>query len=72
VNSLPISLREALQSNTFLPNVIGPSFMKGLTYSIYIALILTVAGLIFSALMGGRYVHEEHYISKEMKENENK
>jgi EmrB/QacA subfamily drug resistance transporter len=72
VNSLPISLREALQSSTFLPNVIGPSFMKGLTYSIYIALILTVAGLIFSALMGGRYVHEEHYISKEMKENENK
>jgi EmrB/QacA subfamily drug resistance transporter len=72
VNSLPISLREVLQSSTFLPNVIGPSFMKGLTYSIYIALILTVAGLIFSALMGGRYVHEEHYISKEMKENENK
>jgi len=72
VNSLPISLREALQSSTFLPNVIGPSFMKGLTYSIYIALILTVAGLIFSALMGGRYVHEELYISKEMKENENK
>ncbi|MFP3317904.1 MAG: MFS transporter [Thermoplasmata archaeon] len=72
VNSLPISLRKALQSSTFLPNVIGPSFMKGLTYSIYIALILTVAGLIFSALMGGRYVHEEHYISKEMKENENK
>ncbi len=62
VASLPEGLRNALLSSTFLPDVIGPSFMKGLVYSIYIALALTLIGAIFSALMGGRYVHEEHYM----------
>ncbi|MBD6955538.1 MAG: MFS transporter [Thermoplasmata archaeon] len=72
IASLPLSLKDALESNTFLPNVIGPSFMQGLTYSIYIALILTVLGAIFSALMGGRYVHEEHYMPEGMKKNEDR
>ncbi|HEU12886.1 MAG TPA: MFS transporter [Euryarchaeota archaeon] len=72
ISSLPLSLKDALESNTFLPNVIGPSFMQGLTYSIYIALILTVLGAIFSALMGGRYVHEEHYMPEGMKKNEDR
>jgi EmrB/QacA subfamily drug resistance transporter len=72
ISSLPLSLKDALESNTFLPNVIGPSFMQGLTYSIYIALILTVLGAIFSALMGGRYVYEEHYMQEGMKKNEDR
>ena len=72
VNSLPENLRQALSSSSFFPNLIGPSFMKGLVYSIYIALVLTIFGAIFSALMGGRYVHEEHYIPQNEKKNGDK
>ena len=64
--SIPPSALRALESTSFLPNIIGPSFMTGLSYSIYIAVALSVLGAVFSALMGERYVHEEHYVSKEM------
>ncbi|MGC8663236.1 MAG: MFS transporter [Thermoplasmata archaeon] len=50
----------ALSSHTFLPSVIGPSFITGLHYSLYISIILILIGTIFSALRGGRYVHEEN------------
>ncbi len=62
LSTLSPSTLAALESNTFFPKVIGPSFMVGLSYSIYIALALSILGAIFSALMGERYVHEEHGI----------
>lgn len=66
--SIPLGARAALESNSFFPNVIGPSFIIGLDYAIYIALAMSILGAIFSALMGERYVHEEHGISIEAKE----
>ncbi len=65
---IPLGARAALESNSFFPNVIGPSFIIGLDYAIYIALAMSILGAIFSALMGERYVHEEHGISIEAKE----
>jgi len=59
--TVPSTALKVLESSTFLPNVIGPSFMIGLLDSIYIAVALSVIGAIFSALRGKRYVHEEHY-----------
>ncbi len=60
INTLPASIVKALEDPTFLPNAIGPSFMIGLQYALYIAGALSFLGAIFSALMGKRYVHEEH------------
>jgi MFS family permease len=60
LSTLSPSTLAALESSTFFPKVIGPSFMVGLSYSIYIALALSILGAVFSALMGERYVHEEH------------
>ncbi|MEM0160779.1 MAG: MFS transporter [Thermoplasmata archaeon] len=61
LSTIPASALKTLESTTFFPNVIGPSFIKGLSDSIYIAMALSILGVIFSALMGERYVHEEHY-----------
>lgn len=60
LSTLSPSTLAALESSTFFPKVIGPSFMVGLSYSIYIALALSILGAVFSAMMGERYVHEEH------------
>ncbi len=68
LSSMPSFAMKALESNSFIPNIIGPSFMTGLSYSIYIAVALSILGALFSALMGERYVHEEHYALKEIKE----
>ncbi len=62
--TIPQSTLKVLESTTFFPKVIGPSFITGLTDSIYIAMALSILGVIFSALMGERYVHEEHYSKK--------
>lgn len=48
-------------SLTFFPNSIGPSFIIGLRDSLYVAIAMSVAGAILSALSGGRYVHGEGY-----------
>ncbi|MGC8619938.1 MAG: MFS transporter [Thermoplasmata archaeon] len=71
LSSMPVNALKALESNTFIPNIIGPSFMTGLSYSIYIAVALSILGAVFSALMGERYVHEEHYVpeNNEMPKN---
>jgi hypothetical protein len=58
---IPASALKVLQSESFLPNAIGPSFMVGLLDSLYIAVVLSVFAAVFSALRGKRYVHEEHY-----------
>ena len=56
--SLPPSSIQALSPHTFLPSVIGPPFINGLRYSLFISLILIVIGTIFSALRGKKYVLE--------------
>ncbi len=68
LSTLSPSTLAALESSTFFPKVIGPSFMVGLSYSIYIALALSILGAVFSALMGERYVHEEHGVIEANKE----
>ncbi|MGC8538648.1 MAG: MFS transporter [Candidatus Micrarchaeia archaeon] len=56
---------QALSSPTFLPSVIGPSFIIGLRYSLYISIALILIGAVFSALRGGKYVHEERIVKKQ-------
>jgi len=63
VSIIPPNALKVIESPTFLPNILGPSFMIGLDYSIYIAIALSILATIFSALMGRRYVHEEHFES---------
>ncbi len=60
LNSLPEATRKIIESNTFIPNVIGSSFMLGLRESLIIAVILTLIGAIFSWLRGKKYIHEEN------------
>lgn len=67
ISSLPVSMLShipagalhSLMSLTFFPNAIGPSFTIGLGDSLYIAIALSLAGAVLSALAGGRYVHGE-------------
>jgi EmrB/QacA subfamily drug resistance transporter len=62
--TIPPGALAAIESAGFLPNVLGPSFMIGLTDSIYIAMALSLLGALFSAMRGERYVHEEHFLLK--------
>ncbi len=62
LSSIPPSILSKISSNTFFPNIIGPSFAKGLDISLFIAMGMSILGTVFSWLMGGRYVHEEHGI----------
>ncbi len=60
LNSLPESTRKLIGSNSFIPNIIGSSFMQGLRESLIIAVILTLIGALLSALRGKKYIHEEN------------
>ena len=62
INLSPAALN-ALSSHTFLPNIIGPSFIIGFRTSIYISIALILIGAVFSASRGGRYVHEEDLLN---------
>jgi len=53
------SRRGGGQSHVFLPSVIGPSFMIGLRFSIYLSVVLVLVGAIFSCMRGKKYVVEE-------------
>ena len=61
LNLIPPVALKSLMSLSFFPNAIGPSFMVGLKDSLYIAILMTIAGAVLSALSGGRYVHGEGY-----------
>ena len=61
LNLIPPAALKSLMSLSFFPNAIGPSFMVGLKDSLYIAILMTIAGAVLSALSGGRYVHGEGY-----------
>ncbi|MEM4089641.1 MAG: MFS transporter, partial [Thermoplasmatales archaeon] len=56
---IPPTALKALESLTFMPNAIGPSFKVGLSESLYFAIALTLIGALLSALRGGKYIHEE-------------
>ncbi|MGC9208767.1 MAG: MFS transporter [Nitrososphaeria archaeon] len=58
-DALPPKALSVLNSNTFLPSVLGNPFVVGLRDSIYISLALVIVGALFSAMKGGRYVYEE-------------
>jgi len=58
-NVLPQSVLKMLDSNTFLPSVLGSPFMTGLRYSLYISIALVIVGTVFSAMKGKRYIYEE-------------
>lgn len=61
VSLIPPAVLKSLESLTFVPNAIGPSFMTGLSESIYVAIALTLAGAVLSALRGGKYIHGQGY-----------
>ncbi|MEM0134746.1 MAG: MFS transporter [Thermoplasmatales archaeon] len=58
---IPPTALKSLLALTFFPSAIGPSFMIGLRDSLYVAILMTIAGAVLSALSGGRYVHGEGY-----------
>lgn len=69
---IPQSALKLLLSPTFFPSSIGPSFIIGLRDSLYIAIVLTLIGALFSAFRGGRYVHDEYLAEKKMQEQKAK
>jgi len=57
--SVSSAVYQKLVSTYFLPSVISVSFMQGLKIALYIAAAMTLLSALFSAMRGGRYVHEE-------------
>ncbi len=58
-SQIPQGALKILMSPQFFPSAVGPSFMTGLKYSLYIAMTLTLIGAVFSAFRGGKYVRDE-------------
>lgn len=58
-SQLPQSILKILDSNTFLPSILGPSFMLGLRVSLYVSTALVFIGAILSSMRGQRFVYEE-------------
>ncbi len=52
-SALTAEAANALESRTFLPNVLGLSFMQDLKTSLYISTVLVAIGAVLSALGGG-------------------
>ena len=61
----------SLDSHVFLQSVVGPSFMIGLRFSIYLSVALVLVGAIFSYIRGKKYVIEE-YLSNDDDSKKNK
>ncbi len=59
LNELPSTVIGALDSHTFLPSLLGPAFMNGLRFSLYISVALVLIGAIFSYMIGERYIIDE-------------
>ena len=49
-----------LMSNSFFPTLIGPSFMIGLQIALYVGIVLSIVGAVFSAMRGKHYIHESN------------
>ncbi|MCL4344245.1 MAG: MFS transporter [Nitrososphaerota archaeon] len=56
---LPAKVLTMLDSHVFLPSVLGPTFIIGLRFSIYISVALVLIGAIFSYMRGKKYVIDE-------------
>ncbi len=56
---LPKSVLSLIDSESFLPSLLGPAFINALRVSLYISVTLVLIGSIFSYMRGGRYVYEE-------------
>ena len=67
---IPPAALQSLESLTFFPNAIGTSFMTGLSESIYLAIALTLAGAVLSAMRGKRYVHGETVLEQKTQHGE--
>jgi len=48
-----------MASNSFFPNLIGLSFMIGLRIALYIAIVLSLIGALFSAMRGKKYIYKD-------------
>ena len=59
INNLPTNVVKLLDSNTLLPSVLGPPFMIGLRFSLYISIAFVLIGAVLSYMRGGRYVYED-------------
>ncbi len=66
---LPSSILNLLDSHTFLPELLGPTFISALRFSIYISVALVLIGAAFSYMRGGRYVYEEHAVAGQQQNN---
>jgi MFS family permease len=60
INSLPAKNTDVILGNSFFPNLISSSFMSGMRIVMYSGALMSLFAAIFSALRGGRYVHEMH------------
>ncbi len=60
INSLPAKNANVILGNNFFPNLISSSFMSGMRIVMYSGALMALFAAIFSALRGGRYVHETH------------
>jgi MFS family permease len=60
INSLPAKNANVILGNSFFPNLISSSFMSGMRIVMYSGALMAFFAAIFSALRGGRYVHEIH------------
>ncbi len=58
LNSLPAKNADVILGNSFFPNIISGSFMSGMQIVMYSGALMALLAAIFSALRGGRYVHE--------------
>ena len=63
LRALPPNIISLIDSQDFLPSLLGPSFIAALRESLYISVVLVAAGAVFSFLRGGRYVYEEEKAS---------
>ncbi len=57
INSLPAQNANVILGTSFFPNIISGSFMSGMRIVMYSGAIMALFAAIFSALRGGRYVH---------------
>ncbi len=59
LKELPPTVLGALNSHTFLPSLLGPAFITGLRFSLYISVVLVLIGAVFSYMIGERYIIDE-------------
>ena len=64
INSLPPKNANVILGTSFFPNIISSSFMSGMRIVMYSGAVMALFAAIFSALRGGRYVHNNGAVHK--------